>query len=206
MTEQGSGMTSRRTLLLGGLGLSALPFISACTSSPPPLDVPRMTFQQFQPIRFDVARLEVRNNYQPKFFPPNVEHKLAQPPYIALQDWARRRIEPAANNGEALLVIHNASIVERQLEAAKKLGPFTMSQPTFEYVANFAVRLDAVSPYWDINGFAEARAEGRLVLDDQSTLDQRDRALFDLVERTINDLDREFVSQLQRNLGALISR
>ena len=81
-----------------------------------------------------------------------------------------------------------------------------MSQPTFEYVANFAVRLDAVSPYWDINGFAEARAEGRLVLDDQSTLDQRDRALFDLVERTINDLDREFVSQLQRNLGALISR
>ncbi|MBV6631543.1 MAG: hypothetical protein KI792_00775 [Alphaproteobacteria bacterium] len=195
---------NRRRLIQGGLA-SVTVTVAGCASPPPTADLPRLTFEQLRPIRFDVAQLEVRNNYQPKFFPPHVEHKLVQPPYEAMDLWAKRRIQPVANNGEALLVIHDASMTEQQVAGGKRLGPITVSQPVYEYFANFAVRMDAVSPFWDLSGFAEARAEGRLRLDDQSTLDQRERALIDLMDLTIADLDRAFVAQLQRNLGALIA-
>ena len=197
---------TRRQFITTAMTVAGGAMMVACTSAPPTAELPVLTFEQYTPIRFDVARLNVRRNYQPKFFPPHVEHKLVQPPYEALEDWARRRIQPVANNGEALMVIHDASIVEQQVAGGKRLGPLTISQPTFEYIANFAVRMDAVSPFWDLSGFAEARAEGRLVLDDQSTVDQRDRALIMLMERTIADLDRAFTAQLQQNLNALMGR
>jgi hypothetical protein len=198
-----SGIMDRRGFLLGSGAVFGL---AACTAAPPPADLPKLTFEQLQPIRFDVARLDVRNNYQPTFFPPHVEHQMRQPPYDVLQVWARRRIQPTGSSGEALMVIHNASIVERQIQAAKSFGPISVQQPRYEYVANFAVRMDAVSPYWDLRGFAEGQAEGRLTLDDTSKLDTRERLLIDLVEQTITDMDRAFVNQLQANLSALIAR
>ncbi|MEO0392256.1 MAG: hypothetical protein AAF213_03295 [Pseudomonadota bacterium] len=197
---------NRRRFLTTATSFAGGALMVACTSTPPAPDLPVLTFEQFAPIRFDVARLNVRSDYQPKFFPPHVEHKLVQTPTKAMETWARRRIQPVANNGEALMVIHDARILEQQVGGAKRLGPFTFAQPTYEYTANFAVRMDAISPFWDLSGFAEARAEGRLVLDDQSTVDQRDRALVMLMERTINDLDQAFTAQLQQNLNALIGR
>lgn len=199
-------ISNRRQFLTTALTFTGGALMVACTSAPPTAELPVLTFEQYAPIRFDVARLDVRRNYQPKFFPPHVEHTLIQPPYDALETWARRRIQPVANNGEALMVIHEASIIEQQVGGAKRLGPLTFSQPTYEYIANFAVRMDAVSPFWDLTGFAEARAEGRLTLDDQSSVDQRDRALIMLMERTINDLDQAFTAQLQQNLNALMGR
>lgn len=203
-------VTSRRGFLAGGAragaGLAGLALLNGCTPAPPPADLPRLTFAQLPRIGLDVARFEVRDAFKPSFFPPHVEHKLAQPPYEALKAWAKQRINPVGNSGEAVLVIHDASIVEAQEQSTHGWGPLSYVKTRSVYNASFAVRLDAVSPYWDLSGYAEGRGTGQLALDDGMTLDQRERLLVDLVERTINDLDRAFVAQLHQHLSALIAR
>ena len=191
------------TLVLPTLLLSAL--AGCTTTSPPQPSFPELTYGHLDPIRLDVARIEVTSTYTPTLRSPHVEHLMAEPPQQAARRWARDRLQAAAGAGRttatARFVIVTAAVIEVPLETNQGLrGLFTTEQGE-RYDAELAVRIEIYDGGGVPAAQVTAKATHSRTVAEDATLNEREAVWFELVDSLMRDLN----VALEQNIATYLS-
>src|SRR5690349_20397371 len=104
LLKQKSPMISR-LLRPAVLAIAATLALGACTSTPPRPQARQISFANLAPISFDVARIEVVQQYQPPQVAPNVDHLAPVPPSDAIRRWANERLRAMGGSGTIRVII-----------------------------------------------------------------------------------------------------
>ncbi|HXP30694.1 MAG TPA: hypothetical protein VN832_06370 [Stellaceae bacterium] len=187
----------RRLMLLAALCLG----LAACSSAPPRPVFPDLRFTGQPPIMLSVARVEIRNDYQPPYHAPNVEHLFPVPPGKAVENWAHDRLKAAGQSGEARFVIQDSSVIEVPLAQTGGIkGAFT-TEPSDRYDMTVRARLDIVDPRGLVVRTANVTATRSQSLLNTATPNDRDQAWYDMTSALMVDFDRRMTSEIQNSFG-----
>jgi len=192
-----SALPIRTMAFLFAMGLSL--FLSACGTPVIIQKLPNLTFAHPTPINLNVAKIDVAVHYQPPLRAPNVEHLFPTQPAAAIKKWAKDRLRAVGNSGKALLVIVNASAVEKQLPQ-KKGFEFTFSrQQSQRYDASVEVRLE-VSDILS-QGTTMAQATRFITVSEDITINKRERYWFGLTEALMLDFNAVMEEKIRQHLS-----
>jgi hypothetical protein len=196
-------MSSPKSLLSFGL-VAAL---AACTNAPPPMQkLPDMNFAQGAPIQFDVARIEVVNEYKAPAQLPHIEYDMPVSPEAALRNWVRDRLKASGRSGTLRVVIKRAEATETPLATDQGFtGMFKKEQG-----ARLDVAVDVTLQMLDDRQFVVADVSGsasasRTEPEDQK-LNQRDRLLYDQVYALVQDFNGKVTPRIPDGLNKWILR
>ncbi|GHD59217.1 hypothetical protein GCM10017083_43070 [Thalassobaculum fulvum] len=182
-------MNRRLFLSMAAAGLAA-----GCAQPDPTVRFADLTFTGRQPIRLDVAGLEVVDEYRMPLADPNVEHRAPLAPSAAAERWARDVLRPAGRGGRAVVRITQGSLTENRLKTTGGVkGWFTVDQAE-RYDATIAARLDLYGADGRALGNARAEASRFQTIAEDATLNDRQRLWYALVEATVND----FAASMER--------
>ena len=151
---------------------------------PPPVPFPPLSFSYLTKLRLDAAKLSIDDSWVPSGEAMHVEYLAPEQPIAALRQMAEDRLEMDGSAGTAEFVVDDASII----------------QVHDHYDAHFAVHLTLSGA--DGKRLAEIKAEvkdSRTFMDDSPAAQKSD--LYELVRKTMNDMNVEFEYQIRHSLG-----
>ncbi len=164
------------TLLLGLAGCGG--------GAPPPAPYPPFSFSYLTKLRLDVAKLAIDNSWVPSGEALHVEYLAPEQPVDALRQMALDRLEMDGSSGTAEFGIDDASII----------------QVHDHYDAHFAVHLKLLDNNGKSIGTIKAAVkDSRTFMDDSPEAQKRD--LYELVKKTMDDMNVEFEYEMRRHLG-----
>ena len=192
-----------RLPLSGMMVLAAL--LAGCGSDPPPKqNFADLRFTSEPPLRLGVAAVEISDEYRPNFDPPHYEQRLPIPlPHIA-DNWARDRLKAVGTSGRAVAVVIDASAVEINLPKETGITATFTNQLDTQYHARVGVRVEARDDRGGTMRMAEAHAERSVTTVEGTTLDERDRMLYQMESELMAELDRQLETQIRNNFGNLV--
>jgi hypothetical protein len=190
-------MTSRLLCRIAALFAVVL---AGCSSTPPEVRFADITFGHLPPHTLTVSRVDIESTYQAPMRSPNIEHTAPVSPERALRRWAQDRLKTSGMPGTARFIIVNASIVETPLSLTGGIrGAFTKEQAA-RYEATIEASLEVLDERGFRRGFATARVQRSTTSREDSTLNDRDRLLFTLVDELMKDFDREMERSMRQYL------
>jgi hypothetical protein len=195
-----------RLLLSGLIVLAAFAApLAGCGSGPPPQQTfADLRFTNEPPLRLGVASIQVNDEYRPNFDPPHFEQRLPIPlPHVA-DNWARDRLQPAGTSGRAVAVITDASVVEIRLPKDTGLSATFTNQLDTQYAARVGIRVELRDDRGGNTRMAEGHAERTITTVEGTTLEERDRMLYQMETQLMADLDRQLEIQIRNNFGYLV--
>jgi hypothetical protein len=188
------------------LAIAATLALGACTSAPPRPQARQISFANLAPISFDVARIEVVQQYQPPQVPPNVEHLTPVQPTDAIRRWANERVRAMGSNGTMRVIIKDASITETHLKPTTGVrGTFTTDQSE-RYDGRLSVDLVVEVPSRQFQGYTGATVSRTISVPENVSLQGREDAWHSLVERMMADLNAKLEEGIDGNLSAVTLR
>ncbi len=175
---------------------------AACQGGPPASRLPRLTFNHLTPLRLGVGTLAVEAGDAGAPDMPekarNVGFLAPVAPADAAARWARARLNAAGGDAEATFTVTTAGVFVRRLTPKEGVEGFFTDEPGERYTAVLAGRLHITGPR--ARGTVTARAEHSKEVAESATLNERERAQFDLVEDLLADFDAEMVQQIKKHL------
>jgi hypothetical protein len=163
---------------------------------------PELTFQHLKLLSLNVARLEIVSSYNQPMRPPNVDHLFHTQPASALSRWAKDRLHANGTNSFARFTIIEASVTETKLDKKKGIiGVFTKDQSE-RYYAVLEAKLEIFDDSGHSKGFAKARVTRSVTVSEDSSINQREQAWFNLTEKLVKDINAE----LEENILKYLSR
>ncbi len=200
--QYGAMSTHRMRALV--LAAVAAALLAACETPPPAPVFPELTYGHLGQLRLDVAAVEVVSEYLPPLADPNVEHRVPRPPEAALHRWAADRLRAAGAKGTARFVIGDASIIETKLKIDTGFTGAFKKEQSERYQARVSVTLELLDDKGLRRGFAAASASRSMTLDEDASLNDRDRLWFDLVKALMADFDAVMEENIRRHLGGFL--
>lgn len=166
--------------------------------------MPEITFSHIQPYKLAVSQVRVEQSFVPSSEAPHVEMRINQPPIQAMRRWAKDRLTVSNSNssGFARFVIIDASVTEQPLDTDGNITAFFTNEQSMRYVATAEALLEIQSDDGLSKGGATARVSKALTLAEKSTLNEREQALFNLVE----GLMKEFNVRMDESIRAHLSK
>lgn len=176
--------------------------IAGCSTPPPAPAFPELTYSHLGTFTFDTTPVDIVDAYRPPLKDPNIEHKVPIPPALAARRWAVDRLG-ATNNPDrrAVFTIERASMTETRLARTKGLRGVVTTDQSERYDITISVRLELFEARNRV-GIAAATATRSRTVPEDITLNERDRVLFEMVESTMIDLDREMEANIRKYLAA----
>lgn len=193
---------NRREWLKTMVGLAAAGAVGACETAPPQR-LPELSYKHLEPLRLDVARIDVADEYTAPAAAPHVEHLFPMPPARALRRWADDRLVAAGTPGRyARFVIQDARVIETELPRTRGVrGAFTTDQ-THRYELTLAAALEIREERGNFrNAFASAKAMRSRTTAEGITLNEREKAWHELLEMTMADLNTSLERQIREDLA-----
>lgn len=180
--------------------------LAGCGNEPPP----RQTFADLRftnepPLRLGIAAIEINDEYRPNFDPPHYEQRLPIPLPHAADNWARDRLQAAGTSGRAVAVITDASVVEINLPKETGLSATFTNQLDTQYEARVGIRVELRDDRGVATRMAEGHAERSITMVEGTTLDERDRMLYQMETELMAELDRQLETQIRNNFGNLVN-
>lgn len=174
--------------------------LGSCRTPPSEVRFPEITFGHQAPFTLTASRIDVDSRYQPPMRAPNIEHLVPVPPERALRRWAQDRLRTGGQPGTVRFTITEASVTEYPLAVTGGVrGAFTKDQ-----AAEFTATVEASVEVLDGRGFRLAFATARVnrlkSIREDTTLNDRERALFSLVDDVMKDFDREIERNIRQYL------
>ncbi len=180
-------------------------FLSGCETQ---VERPRyaaITFAQHQPIALDVATLKIIPAYKETGLPPHVEHEFPANPLETLKRWGQDRLNPVGQNGEIILTILEASVVEQELEKKTGItGVFTEDQSE-RYDAVVKVKIEAFDPTRGLTASASTETKRSRTVPEGLTLNEREAIWYTLTEDLMNDVDKQLSATIHQHLKAFLA-
>lgn len=177
--------------------------LTGCLQSTVPVqNLPEITFQHLPRIALDVASIEVVDQSKSGMAGKHVEHLFPTSPKTAINNWVRDRLNANGPAGVARFIINDASAIEEKLKKKSGItGMFTNDQSE-RYSVNTDVRLEIYDRNQNLTGYTEAKANRHTTLAEDASLLDREKVWFELVEKTMADLDKTMVSNMNKFLSA----
>lgn len=179
------------------IGLIAVVLLAGCETPLPTQTFPDITFTHEQPIGLNVASIEIVNNATQPVDAPKA-------PAMVLAQWARDRLVAKGTGGKARFVISDGSLNHETLKVEQGLKGAFKVQQSDRYTAGVAATLEIYDAGGFRRGSAEASSSRSVTTGEDATMDQRDQALFDLVEGTAQDFDKRMESAIRQYLGGFV--
>jgi len=189
-----------------GSGLAALGgTLAACQTPPPGARLPDITFTHLPKIVLGVQRIEVVDAYKPPLAKPNVEQLFPVSPAKAALRWAQERLQATGNGAErAVFTVHNAAVIETRLGRGGKVAALLTDSQEVRYDATLDASLEIVGRGGSRNGMARVTVSRLRTLPKSATINERERAWFEMVERMMQDLDTEMEAGIARYLAPFL--
>jgi hypothetical protein len=179
-----------------------LGLLAACDTTLPPPYQPEITFEHQQPIKLKTDTIEVVDAYKPPYANPNVEHKYWISPAQVGRKWADDRLAGAGGSYKVKFEITDASVIERPIDTQSGVTDWFLDEESRELTARLEVRLiinDGAS------ATARVAAEARTTLLEQMTLNEVDRAYFELLASLAAEFDRAMTARIGEGIPQLIA-
>ena len=182
--------------------LALLVPVAACETVEPPAPLPQLTFENLKPIPLKVAQVELADEYVSPLDGPHVEGTVPVSPATAMKAWAARRLVAGGGNGVARLVIKTASMTATPLKLTSGLkGAFTDEQSE-----RYDVDVKAELRIYDGGGamgaaYVIAEASLSRTIPEKSTINDRRRVQFEVVEAVMADFDKEMEKTMRAHLA-----
>ena len=122
-------------------------------------------------------------------------------PEGAIQRWAQDRLKPVGRVGSARVVIKDAKVVEVPLAIDKGLAGAFKKEQELRYDAALSVALQILDARGMVQGETVAQATRSRTVAEGITLNERDRALYDISESLARDIDQQMAQLIQSYLG-----
>ena len=193
---------ARRAFLLGVPALTAA-LLGACNTPEPRARFAEMTFEHRGDLRLDVGAIEIQTEYRAPLAAPHIEHLFPVAPEAAMRRWARDRLAATGAPGRrARFIVKDARVIEEKLARTEGFrGAFTRDQ-TERYTITLEAALQIVGARGAApEAFATARSVRSRTVAESVTVNQRERAWFELLEEAMRDLDVELESRIRGNFA-----
>ena len=175
-----------------GFGLAALVLVAACSSKPAVQHLPELSFTNRPPIALNVAQLEIVSQYQPPGRAPNYEHLMPISPEAAIIRWAKDRLRPVGTTGTARVVIKDAPVLRVDLKTDTSVKGMFKDEQSERYDGTLEVTVEILdNRHLPIGAEVTARATRSRTLNEDATVNERDKVLFDVTESMARDIDTQ---------------
>jgi len=175
-----------------GFGLLALLVVASCSTKPAVQRLPELTFTDRKPIFLNVAQLEIVSQYQPPGKAPNYEHLMPISPEAAAIRWAKDRLRPVGTTGFARVVIKDAPVIKTDLKTDTSVKGMFKDEQAERYDGSLEVMVEILDArHLPIGTDVTARATRTRSLAEDVTVNERERALFDITESMARDIDTQ---------------
>lgn len=178
-------------------GLFAVLVLAACETPVQVQTFPDITFAHAPKIGLNVAAIEIVNEVTQPVNAPKAPAK-------AIEQWARDRLVAKGASGTARFVVTDGALAHQPMKVEQGLKGAFKVQQSDRYSASVA----AVLEIYDAGGFrrgsADASAERSITTGEDATMNDRDQALFDLVEGTAKDFDSRMEGAIRRYIGGFV--
>jgi hypothetical protein len=188
------------------LAIAATLALGACTSTPPRPQARQISFANLAPISFDVARIEVVQQYQPPQVAPNVDHLTPVQPADAIRRWANDRVRAMGSSGTMRVIIKDASITETHLKPTTGVRGALTTDQSERYDGRLSVDLVVEVPSRRFQGYTGATVARTISVPEDVSLQGREDAWHSLVERMMADLNAKLEEGIDGNLTAVTLR
>lgn len=173
------------------LALVAMTALSACENKPPMQRLPEISFADKRPISLDVGQLEIISEYRSPAHSPNVEHIMPVSPEAAAVRWAKDRVKPMGRSGYARIVIKDGAVTQQKLATDKGLTGLFKEEQAERYDGSLDVAVQILDERHFVVADVVARATRSRTLPEGITINERDRALYEISEAMIKDIDTQ---------------
>ncbi|RDD61555.1 hypothetical protein [Ferruginivarius sediminum] len=190
-------MPAMPRLMLASMTIAVAALLGACESTPPQQSFAKLTYTHLEPIRLDVADIAIEQAYDPPMEPPYVEHTMPVSPAEAARSWAMDRLRAVGSEGRATFIIENAPVREIDLETKEGLAGLFTSEPAQRYEATLQIRMTIERP--DGTGSLSVKAERATSVQEDATVNEREKTWYGLVERLMNDVNARLEKTLSRD-------
>ena len=195
-------MRSSKRFIAAPLFLIAMIGLAACELTVPQDPYPELRSSNLEPIRFDVAAIEIERPYEPTAEPPHVELLFPFRPDQAASNWARDRLVAGGSQRRLRYIIKEASATESRLETKTGIsGAVTIDQAE-RYNAVLEIEIQILSDSGVQEGNALARAVRSITIPEDASVNDRERTWYELTEKLMNDMS----GQLEKTLSQALFR
>lgn len=193
-----------RCFALLSLALFSL-VLAACATPDPAPRYADITFQGAPKIGLDVGSIEVVNEYREPLSRPHVEHLVPVNPGRTIERWASDRLSADGSRfNRAVLRVKEASIVEEPLRTTTGLRGLVTNEQAERYTATVEVMLEILDNRGMRIGVADARVQRSRTVPEDITLNDRERAWYELTEATLRDMNTTLTRNVEAHLGRFL--
>lgn len=163
--------------------------VVACTSSmPAPRPMPILAYQKYPPMRVNVGRVEVVDNYTSGQY-PNIEGQMALPLPQAVHDWAQNRFQANGQDGVLTITIDRASVVTDNLQRTTGVKGWLTVDQAQRLSGQIVVRFAATGMSFGTSGNAMVEVKSSRTVPEDASLQQQDVILANLTDSMFTELD-----------------
>jgi len=176
----------------------------ACETPAPIQTFAEITFAHLEPLRINVAKIEVENAYKPGNQRGHVENRFPVPPVKAMERWVVDRLKPVGGPGSGTLrlVITDAGVLETVLKKDKSAKGVFTKQQSHRYDLDAGGRLEIYDATGTRSGYSDAKATRTVTTREDINLNEREKIWFGATEKLMADFNREMENNIRQYLGA----
>lgn len=174
--------------------------LAACQPAPQSTNLAPISFASSAPMRINVARVNVVEEYQPTFKRPNVEHEFATSPAQGVRAWANQRVQAVGQSGSLEIIIQDASVRETLLPKTEGFRGFVTDDQSERYDASLKVVIklyDGIDPLSRAD--ANVIATRSQTINEEATIADRERLWHDMTRDMLTAFDKEAEIQMRHH-------
>lgn len=178
---------------------------SVCAAQVDKANPPELQFAETIVYNVDATSkvIDIRDA-TPKTY-PQVGHLSLITFEAALRNWADKRFQVTGNSVNTLrITMSEGRITEILLPITKGIGGWFKKEEATKYEAALKLEIAIVDPNGQIVSKAEASAMASQSLLEGASRDKKERAMVELVNICLNNVDRELRTQLPQYMGQYI--
>ena len=185
-------------LLTAAYVLCAALALGACETTVPSNEYPELSYSHLPPLKFQVAEIEVRDDYIPSTAPPHVEVLFPVRPSKAAVNWARDRLVATGTTRRLRYVVKEASVVETPLDVKGGLQGAVTTDQSERYDARLVLEVLLVDDSGRVEGSASARAVRSVTVPEDASLLEREQIWYELTEKIMQDMNDQLETTLKQ--------
>ncbi len=194
----------RRIIQVIFLGFMAV-MLAACAAKVEKNNFADLTFGHIDPIKLDIADIQIKKAYQPTMSEPYVDHEMPISLMETAVRWANDVVQATGTSGSAIITISEASVVEEILSKKDGItGTFTTEQSE-RYTSKLSIEIKVM----DTSGAAantNATVSRSMTVAEDIKLIDREKVWFSLVEKTTKDMNSKMQENTKKFLSSYISK
>jgi hypothetical protein len=176
--------------------------VVSCSTKPTVQRLPDLSFADSKPIYLDVGQLEIISQYQPPGKAPNYEHLMPISPEAAAIRWAKDRLRPVGRTGFARVVIKDAAVIKTDLKTDKSIKGMLKDEQAERYDGTLEVMVEILDArHMSIGTDVTSRATRTRSLAEDVTVNERERALYEITESMARDIDTQLDGLIRSYMG-----